>query len=201
MANPGCHATGFISAVYPLVAMGLLPEDALLSCFSLTGYSGGGKKMIAEYESPDKAESLFAPAPYGMGQTHKHLPEMQKICGLQHKPVFVPIVDDYYKGMSTTVSFHMAQLKGVATVAEVQQKLADYYAGSAMVTVAEGTGTGKVFGNAKAGKDTLELIVSGTDERFTVTALFDNLGKGASGAAVQNMNLMLGFEENAGLSV
>ena len=201
VANPGCHATGFISAVYPLVAMGLLPEDALLSCFSLTGYSGGGKKMIAEYESPDKAESLFAPAPYGMGQTHKHLPEMQKICGLQHKPVFVPIVDDYYKGMSTTVSSHMAQLKGVATVAEVQQKLADYYAGSAMVHVAEGTGTGKVFGNAKAGKDTLELIVSGTDERFTITALFDNLGKGASGAAVQNMNLMLGFEETTGLSV
>ena len=201
VANPGCHATGFISAVYPLVAMGLLPEDALLSCFSLTGYSGGGKKMIAEYESPDKAESLSAPAPYGMGQTHKHLPEMQTICGLAHKPVFVPIVDDYYKGMATTVSFHMAQLKGVATVAEVQQKLADYYSGSAMVTVAEGTGTGKVYGNAKAGKDTLELIVSGTDERFTITTLFDNLGKGASGAAVQNMNLMLGFEENAGLSV
>ena len=157
--------------------------------------------MIADYESPDKAESLFAPAPYGMGQTHKHLPEMQAVCGLTYKPVFVPIVDDYYKGMATTVTFHMAQLKGVTSVAEVQQKLADYYAGAAMVTVAEGTGTGKLYGNAKAGQDTLELIVSGTDERFTITALFDNLGKGASGAAVQNMNLMLGFEENAGLSV
>ena len=171
VANPGCHATGFISVVYPLVTMGLLPKDAALSCFSLTGYSGGGKKMIAQYEAEDKGAELFAPCPYGMGQTHKHLPEMQKICGLETKPVFVPIVDDYYKGMAPTVSFHMAQLKGVATVEEVQQKLADYYSGSAMVTVAEGTGTGKVYGNAKAGKDPLELIVAGNDEQFTVTAL------------------------------
>jgi len=201
VANPGCHATGFISVVYPLVKMGILPADALLSCFSLTGYSGGGKKMIAQYEAADKGAELFAPAPYGMGQTHKHLPEMQKICGLTHKPVFVPIVDDYYKGMATTVSFHMTQLQGVSTVAEVQQKLAAYYTGSTMVQVAEGTDTGKLYGNAKAGSDTLELIVSGTDERFTITALFDNLGKGASGAAVQNMNIMLGFEETTGLSV
>ena len=201
VANPGCHATGFISVVYPLVAMGILPEDAMLSCFSLTGYSGGGKKMIAEYESPDKAESLFAPAPYGMGQTHKHLPEMQTICGLAHKPVFVPIVDDYYKGMATTVPFHMESLTGVATVAEVREKLAAYYAGGAMVTVAEGTDTAKLYANAVAGKDTLTLIVAGNDEQFTVTALFDNLGKGASGAAVQNMNLMLGLEETTGLAL
>ena len=126
---------------------------------------------------------------------------MQKICGLQHKPVFVPIVDDYYKGMSTTVSFHMAQLKGVATVAEVQQKLADYYAGSAMVHVAEGTGTAKLYANSQAGMDTLVLYAAGKDEQFTITALFDNLGKGASGAAGQNMNLMLGFEETTGLNL
>ena len=201
VANPGCHATGFISAVYPLVAMGLLPKDACLSAFSLTGYSGGGKKMIAQYEAADKDTALFAPCPYGMGQTHKHLPEMQKVCGLTNKPVFTPIVDDYYKGMATTVPLHMSQMNGVSTLAEVRQKLADYYAGATLVHVADALDTAKLYANAQAGKDTLVLYVAGNDEQFTVTALFDNLGKGASGAAVQNMNLMLGFEETTGLNL
>ena len=201
VANPGCHATGFISAVYPLVAMGLLPKDACLSAFSLTGYSGGGKKMIAQYEAADKDAALFAPCPYGMGQTHKHLPEMQKVCGLTNKPVFTPIVDDYYKGMATTVPFHMSQMNGVSTLAEVRQKLAHYYAGATLVHVADALDTAKLYANAQAGKDTLVLYVAGNDEQFTVTALFDNLGKGASGAAVQNMNLMLGFEETTGLNL
>ena len=201
VANPGCHATGFIACVYPLVAMGILPADALLSSFSLTGYSGGGKKMIAQYESADKEADLFAPCPYGMGQGHKHLPEMQAVCGLAHKPVFSPIVDDYYKGMATTVPLHMSQLKGVATVAEVREKLQAYYDGQKMVTVSAAADTAKIYGNAKAGQDTLEIIVAGNDEQFTVTALFDNLGKGASGAAVQNMNIMLGFEADKGLNV
>ena len=201
VANPGCHATGFISAVYPLVAMGLLPKDACLSAFSLTGYSGGGKKMIAQYEAADKEAALFAPCPYGMGQSHKHLPEMQKICGLDNKPVFTPIVDDYYKGMATTVPLHMSQLNGVSTLAEVRQKLADYYGGQTLVRVADTTDTAKLYANAQAGKDTLVLYVAGNDEQFTVTALFDNLGKGASGAAVQNMNLMLGLDETTGLNV
>ena len=201
VANPGCHATGFISAVYPLVAMGLLPKDACLSAFSLTGYSGGGKKMIAQYEAADKDAALFAPCPYGMGQTHKHLPEMQKVCGLTNKPVFTPIVDDYYKGMATTVPLHMSQMNGVSTLAEVRQKLADYYAKATLVHVADALDTAKLYANAQAGKDTLVLYVAGNDEQFTVTALFDNLGKGASGAAVQNMNLMLGFEETTGLNL
>ena len=201
VANPGCHATGFISVVYPLVAMGLLPKDACLSAFSLTGYSGGGKKMIAQYEAADKEAALFAPCPYGMGQSHKHLPEMQKICGLTNKPVFTPIVDDYYKGMATTVPLHMSQMNGVSTLAEVRQKLADYYAGATLVHVADALDTAKLYANAQAGKDTLVLYVAGNDEQFTVTALFDNLGKGASGAAVQNMNLMLGFEETTGLNL
>ena len=201
VANPGCHATGFIACVYPLVAMGILPADALLSSFSLTGYSGGGKKMIAQYESADKEADLFAPCPYGMGQSHKHLPEMKAVCGLAHKPVFSPIVDDYYKGMATTVPLHMSQLKGVSTVAEVREKLQAYYAGQKMVTVSAAADTAKIYGNAKAGQDTLEIIVAGNDEQFTVTALFDNLGKGASGAAVQNMNIMLGFEADKGLNV
>ena len=201
VANPGCHATGFISVVYPLVAMGLLPRDACLSAFSLTGYSGGGKKMIAQYEAADKEAALLAPCPYGMGQGHKHLPEMQKVCGLTNKPVFTPIVDDYYKGMATTVPFHMSQMNGVSTLAEVRQKLADYYAGATLVHVADALDTAKLYANAQAGKDTLVLYVAGNDEQFTVTALFDNLGKGASGAAVQNMNLMLGFDETTGLNV
>lgn len=201
VANPGCHATGFISVVYPLVAMGLISKDTCLSAFSLTGYSGGGKKMIAQYESPDKETALLAPCPYGMGQGHKHLPEMQKICGLTNRPVFTPIVDDYYKGMATTVPFHMSQMQGVSTLAEVRQKLADYYAGAALVHVADTTDTAKLYANAQAGKDILVLYVAGNDEQFTITALFDNLGKGASGAAVQNMNLMLGFDETTGLNL
>jgi len=200
VANPGCHATGFISVVYPLVAMGILPADTPLSSFSLTGYSGGGKKMIAQYESADKEQALFAPCPYGMGQGHKHLPEMQAVCGLSHKPVFSPIVDDYYKGMATTVPFHMSQMKGVSTLAEVREKLSAYYAGQTMVTVSGAADTAKLYGNEKAGSDTLEIIVAGNDEQFTVTALFDNLGKGASGAAVQNMNIMLGLDETTGLN-
>ena len=201
VANPGCHATGFISVVYPLVAMGLLAKDTALSCFSLTGYSGGGKKMIAQYGGEEKTGQMASPCPYGMGQAHKHLPEMKAVCGLAGNPVFVPIVDDYYKGMATTVPLHMAQLTGVSTVEEVRQKLSDYYAGQAMVTVAETTDTAKLYANAKAGQDTLALIVAGNDRQFTITALFDNLGKGASGAAVQNMNLMLGLDETTGLSL
>ena len=201
VANPGCHATGFISVVYPLVATGILPKETALSCFSLTGYSGGGKKMIAQYEGEEKTEQMASPCPYGMGQGHKHLPEMKAVCGLELNPVFVPIVDDYYKGMATTVPFHMSQLTGVSTVEEVRQKLQDHYAGAALVQVAETTDIAKLYANAKAGQDSLQLVVAGNDEQFTITALFDNLGKGASGAAVQNMNIMLGLDEKTGLSL
>lgn len=202
VANPGCHATGFIAIAAPLVQAGVLPADADLCCFSLTGYSGGGKKMIAQYEAAEKGEALYSPGLYGLGQNHKHLPEMQKICGLTKPPVFTPIVDDYYKGMATTVPLHMDQLTGVSALHEVWQVLADHYAGEKLVRVApEGAGDlgGKLYGNAKAGDNDLTLVAAGNDETFTITALFDNLGKGASGAAVQNMNLMLGLEETAGL--
>ena len=201
VANPGCHASGFVSIVYPLVSMGILPADTALSCFSLTGYSGGGKKMIADYESDAKTENMASPGIYATAQAHKHLPEMQTICGLTDKPVFCPIVDDYYKGMVTTVTFHMSQLQGVSTVQEVRDKLAAHYAGQKMVTVAEGTASGSLYGATMAGQDTMVLTVAGNDERFTITALFDNLGKGASGAAVQNMNIMLGLDETTSLSV
>ena len=209
VANPGCHATGFISIAYPLTAMGLLPRDAALSCFSLTGYSGGGKKMIARYEGTDKHPPMDSPGIYGVTQNHKHLPEMQKVCGLETAPVFCPIVDDYYMGMATTVPFHMSQLRGVTTLNGVRRIFYDYYRGRTLVRVAgdptdeEGgiEPDSKFYGAQMAGHDDLVLILAGNDERFTVTALFDNLGKGASGAAVQNMNLMLGFEETKGLAL
>ena len=183
-------------------AAGLLSADADLCCFSLTGYSGGGKKMIAQYEAAEKAESLYSPGLYGLTQAHKHLPEMQKLCGLKKPPVFTPIVDDYYKGMAATVPLHRSQLTGKATLHQVWQALADHYAGEKLVHVApEGSADAgsKLYGNARAGDNGLTLVAAGNDERFTISALFDNLGKGASGAAVQNMNIMLGFEETAGL--
>ena len=157
--------------------------------------------MIFSRWAADKGTELFAPCPYGMGQGHKHLPEMQKICGLTHRPVFTPIVDDYYKGMATTVPFHMSQMQGVSSLEEIRQRLADYYGGQTMVRVADATDTAKLYANAQAGKDTLVLYAAGNDEQFTITALFDNLGKGASGVAVQNMNLMLGFDETTGLNL
>ena len=199
VANPGCHATGFISVAYPLIAAGILPADADLTCFSLTGYSGGGKKMIAQYEASDRGTELSSPCPYGLGQTHKHLPEMQVICGLAKPPVFVPVVDDYYKGMATTVMLHMSQLNGVSSLQQVLEIYQAHYAGQKLVQVVPNTDTAKLYANAKAGSNDLSVVVAGNDGQFTVTALFDNLGKGASGAAVQNMNLMLGLEETTGL--
>lgn len=222
VANPGCHATGFVSIVKPLVGMALLPPDAALTCFSLTGYSGGGKKMIAQYEQDNRPLALSSPALYGLLQNHKHLPEMQLRCGLTTQPVFVPVVDDYYKGMATTVSFHMSQLHHIPALAEmlhlsplqtVWYKLREFYvwnAGEEGIVRVEGDPTDpemgidsgfKIYADMWRDKDTLSIIVTGNDEQFTVTALFDNLGKGASGAAVQNMNLMLGFEETQGLNL
>lgn len=203
VANPGCHATGFISLVYPLVAAGVLPPDTPLSCFSLTGYSGGGKKMIADYEAPDRPALLGSPGIYGLGQDHKHLPEMQRHCALTCPPVFSPIVADYYKGMATTLPLHRSQLRGVEDLRRLREIYQAHYAGQPLIRVApEDAGPGpKLYGAAGAGRDSLCIAVSGNDAQCTVTALFDNLGKGASGAAVQNMNLMLGFPETTGLEL
>ncbi len=201
VANPGCHATGFITSVYPLVTQGVIPADYPLTVFSLTGYSGGGKKMIAEYESPEKPESYFAPRVYGLTLKHKHLPEMQKICGLTYPPVFCPVVDDYYKGMAVTLMLQNRLLNGQPTAEEIHAKLASWYEGQKLVKVHPFGWNGMISASELAGKDSLELIVNGHGDQTIVTALFDNLGKGASGAAVQNMNLMLGFEETKGLNL
>ena len=202
VANPGCHATGFISIVYPLIAAGVLPKDALLSCFSLTGYSGGGKKMIAEYEAADRPDLLGSPKLYGLSQEHKHLKEMQVVCGLDHAPVFSPVVDDYYKGMMTTVPFHRSQLRGIRTPDELREIYAGHYKGPCVSVAMDGQDPGTAaFAAYGAGYDDLLLLVAGNGERLTVSAVFDNLGKGASGAAVQNMDLMLGIPETRGLRI
>lgn len=201
VANPGCHATGFITSTYPLVAQGVIPKDYPMTIFSLTGYSGGGKKMIAEYESPEKPQSYFAPRIYGLTLKHKHLPEMQKICGLDFPPVFSPIVDDYYKGMAVTIQLQNRLLPGKPTAEDIYEKLAGWYDGQKLIKVHPFGYDGMIAAADMAGRDSLELIVNGHGEQTMVTALFDNLGKGASGAAVQNMNLMLGFEETAGLAL
>lgn len=202
VANPGCHATGLIASAYPLIQMGLLPADYPLTVFSLTGYSGGGKKMIAEYEGEGRDPKLDSPRIYGLNLHHKHLPEMQKVCGLAYPPVFCPVVDDYYKGMAGTLMLHNARLAGHPSAQDICDKLAAYYEGQKLVTVAPFGGEDPMIAaNTLAGKDSLRLIVCGHEEQTIVTALFDNLGKGASGAAVQNMNIMLGLDETTGLSL
>ncbi len=200
VANPGCHATGFISVTAPLMRMGILPKDYPMSCYSLTGYSGGGKKMIAEYEASDRSVLLDAPGIYGLNLRHKHLPEMQAVTGLQFPPVFMPVVDDYYKGMATSILLQNRLLNGQPSAEEICAKLADYYKDERFVKVVPfGEQDSKLYANKLAGTNRLEIVVCGHEEQTTVTALFDNLGKGASGAAVQNMNIMLGLPEETGL--
>ena len=199
IANPGCHATGFISLVAPLVSAGLVGRSARLSCFSLTGYSGGGKKMIAEYESPDMDPLYQAPRQYGLGQTHKHLPEMAKICGLENAPVFCPIVAPYYAGMEVTVPLTPADTS--ASVEEIREVYREYYR-NGLIRFSEGTDeNGFLSAGAFAGRDDLEVSVFGNEERILLVSRFDNLGKGASGAAIQNMNIVLGLDEKTGLVV
>lgn len=201
VANPGCHASGFISSVYPLVKLGIVPADYPLTCSSLTGYSGGGKKLIAEYEDENRDPRHESHRIYGLTLQHKHLPEMTHVCGLTAAPVFVPILGDFYKGMASTIMLHNRLLPGKPTAQDIHAALADYYAGQTMVSVAPFGGEEPViYADTLAGHDSLKLIVCGHAEQTIVTALFDNLGKGASGAAVQNMNLMLGFEETTGLT-
>lgn len=200
VANPGCHATGFISSAAPLVRMGVVPASYPFTCFSLTGYSGGGKKMIADYEAADRNPRLDAPGIYGLTLRHKHLPEMQKVCGLHHAPVFLPVVDDYYKGMATTIMLHNYMLPDAPDAAKVCEMLQDYYRNAHFVSVLPyGTNPSTIYADELAGTNHLKLIVCGHKDHTSVTALFDNLGKGASGAAVQNMNIMLGLDEAVGL--
>jgi len=198
IANPGCHATGFIALVAPLVEKGLIRADARLSAFSLTGYSGGGKKMIAEYEAEDVDPLYRAPRQYGLGQTHKHLPEMSAVCGLKHAPVFCPIVAAYYAGMEVTVPLTPDETS--ASPEEIRKVYRDYYR-SGLIRYAETPDeNGFLSAGTLAGRDSLEVSVFGNEERILLVSRFDNLGKGASGAAIQNMNIVLGLDEAEGLA-
>lgn len=200
IANPGCHASGFIALVAPLVERGLLSADARLSAFSLTGYSGGGKKMIADYESAQRDSLLGAPRMYGIAQAHKHLPEMQKLCGLASAPVFCPIVGDFYSGMEVVVPLSAKDTR--ATLSEIAATYEDYYRASALVRFTPaGDEGGFLSAAAFSGRDDMQITVCGNDERMTLVARFDNLGKGASGAAIQNMNILLGVGETEGLVI
>ena len=196
VTNPGCHASGFIACAYPLVARDVVSTDFAFACSSLTGFSGGGKKMIAEYEDAGRDTRLGSARIYGLNLRHKHLPEMAYVCGLSQPPVFVPVVGDYYKGMATTV-----MLPGV-DAQRVHDVLARHYEGQKLVSVAPlGGEAPAVYADTLAGRDSLRLIVCGHQKQTIVIALFDNLGKGASGSAVQNMNIMLGLDETAGLAL
>ena len=199
IANPGCHASGFVALVAPLVKNGLLRSDARLSCFSLTGYSGGGKSMIAAYQSEGRDALLSAPRQYGLAQTHKHLPEMQVFSGLETPPLFCPIVADFYSGMEVTVPLFASDLLG--TISDVKAAYADCYQSRILHYdgEAEQIEGGFLSAGTFAGRDDMQITVCGNEERMLLIARFDNLGKGASGAAIQNLNLLLGVDETAGL--
>lgn len=199
IANPGCHASGFVALVEPLVNAGLIKKDAKLSCFSLTGYSGGGKKMIAEYEAAGPDPLLGAPRMYALSQQHKHLKEMAAVCSLENQPVFCPIVSNFYSGMEVTVSLFADQLKG--NIADVAELYSNYYNNGLVRFNAWADESGFMSAAAFSGRDDMEITVSGNDERIILVSRFDNLGKGASGAAIQNMNILLGANEAEGLNV
>lgn len=199
IANPGCHASGFIALVAPLVEKGLLAKDTLLTCFSLTGYSGGGKNMIAEYEDPQRSPLLNAPRQYALGQMHKHLKEMNVVCGLENAPVFCPIVADFYSGMEVTVPLFKKDLQG--SMADVRRIYAEYYTGPLIRFNEAADEKGFLSAAAFSGRDDMEITVTGNEDRILLVSRFDNLGKGASGAAIQNMNIVLGLPETEGLEI
>ena len=201
IANPGCHATAFILALRPLVAAGLLPVDTQIAANSITGYSGGGKSMIAHYQSPERID---APRPYALGLAHKHLPEMCAYSGLTVEPIFQPIVGPFYKGLAVTAYLHPKQFTRAASPADVQKLIADYYADEPFIRVLPfdlNANTEGGFYNVEANNDTnrVDIAVFGNADRMLLLARLDNLGKGASGAAVQAMNVHLGVEESLGL--
>ncbi len=199
IANPGCHASGFIALIEPLVRTGLISSSAELSCFSITGYSGGGKKMIADYEMDEKDPLLAAPRQYALSQVHKHLPEMSKIAGLSAAPLFSPIVAPFYSGMEVTVPLHSSQVAG--NIDEIADVYRNYYKSGLVHFVPDASEGGFLSASAMSGRDDMQVSVYGNDDRILLVSRFDNLGKGASGAAIQNMNIVLGISESTGLEV
>ncbi len=200
IAVPGCHASGFIALVYPLIESGYLPKTAKLTCHSLTGYSGGGKKMIAQYEEGGEV-LLTAPRQYGLSQTHKHLPEMQAVCGLQTTPIFCPIVSNFYSGMEVTVPLFASDLANGVTIEMIKAVYREKYNGDIVRYTDEADADGLLSAVALGGKDCMQVSVFGNEERVLLTARYDNLGKGASGAAIEAMNMVLGTAPTEGLEI
>lgn len=205
IAVPGCYASGFISLVYPLTAGGILPKDYPVSCFAISGYSGAGKKTIAAYEQEDRPQELSAGRVYALTQQHKHLKEMKKITGLERTPLFSPIIDDYYSGMVVSVQLYADMLTKRQSPESLLDYYAEYYKDRQFIKVSalddEIVAGGFLAGNGLSGWDGLKVYVTGNEERIVLSAQFDNLGKGASGAAIQCMNLILGCDEAKGLNL
>lgn len=199
IAVPGCHASGFIALVYPLIESGILTETALLSCFSVTGYSGGGKKMIAEYESEERNVCLSSPRQYGISQQHKHLPEMAAVTGLLSPPVFSPVVGDFYSGMTVTVPLFESMINGTAE--DIKNVYKEKYAGPIVKYCESIDENGFIAANKLSFADSMEISVCGNGDRILLIAEYDNLGKGASGAAIECMNLKLGLDDATGLEL
>lgn len=205
IAVPGCYATGFITLAHPLVASGIMSADYPVSSFAVSGYSGAGKKTIAVYESDEKPQEFNSPREYALPQQHKHLKEMKKISGLERTPLFSPIIADYYSGMFVSIPLYTDMLNGHPTPQKVHEMFKEYYAGEKFIKVmdfgAEAETNGFLGANNCSGWDGLQLFVTGNDDRIVVSTRFDNLGKGASGAAVQCMNILLGCDEAKGLNL
>ena len=199
VAVPGCHAGGFIALVYPLIKAGILPADIDIACHSITGYSGGGKKMIAEYEAEDRNPLLDAPRQYGLSQQHKHLKEMQHITGLTQTPIFCPIVADFYSGMVVTVPVFTKNLLNGAGIEDIKNVYRNLYTGPVINFCEEIGEGGFISGNGALKKDSMNIFVEGNEDRVLLIARFDNLGKGASGAAMECMDIMIGNTPEYGL--
>ena len=201
IAVPGCHASGFIALVKPLMDAGYISNDELLTCHSITGYSGGGKKMIADYESDERDCLLNAPRQYGITQTHKHLKEMQAITGLKNAPIFCPIVSDFYSGMMVTVPLFASQLKDGKTVSDIKALFKSKYTSDIVKYQECFDDSGFISAAKLKDSDAMTVTVSGNDERILLIAVYNNLGKGASGAAIECMNVVLGQEKNSALDI
>ena len=201
IAVPGCHASGFIALVYPLIKAGILNKNALLSCYSITGYSGGGKKMIAEYEDTERDEFLDAPRQYCLTQQHKHLKEMKAISKIENAPVFCPVVAPFYSGMEVTVPIFKNMLKSGTTIEDIKNIYKAKYQGPIVNFSENNDESGFISAGAYSGADTMEISVFGNEDRIILTARYDNLGKGASGAAIECLNIVLGQDETTGLVI
>ncbi|MDO5559177.1 MAG: N-acetyl-gamma-glutamyl-phosphate reductase [Oscillospiraceae bacterium] len=206
LAVPGCYASGFVSLVYPLVSAGILPADFPVSAYATSGYSGAGKKAIAVYESDERPSEFNSPRQYALTQNHKHLPEMQKITGLKYKPMFNPIVCSYYSGMVVSVPIQTRMLQGYCGINDIYNVMKGHYNGQKLVKVMPVNGenvleNGFLASNTLSNIDTMQIFVCGNDDQVLLCSRLDNLGKGASGAAVQCLNIMMGIDEATGLNI